>query len=192
MLLHGPVASTATAWRVLKSVDASRLEALRTARAVARERAWLARGELTGTAVPAAHAGGRELTELVIDVDATLVEVHSDKGRRERPLQRWVRIPPAAGVPGQHQRGPGTNRPDEIRALGESQMAEQSMPGMCLVVARDRERPSRYVAIVEFPTLEVAMENNARPETDAFARRMAELCTSGPRFYNLDVEMTSQ
>lgn len=85
-----------------------------------------------------------------------------------------------------------TNRPDEIRALGESQMAEQSMPGMRLMVARDRERSSRYVAIVEFPSFEVAMENNARPETDAFARRMAELCTSGLKFYNLDVEMTSQ
>ena len=78
-LLHGPVASTATAWRVLKSIDPARLAALRAARAVARERAWLARGELTGTAVPPARAGGRDLSELVIDVDATLVEVHSDK-----------------------------------------------------------------------------------------------------------------
>jgi hypothetical protein len=78
-LLHGPVASTATAWRVLKSVDPALLGALRRARAVARERAWLARGELTGTAVPPARAGGRNLAELVIDVDATLVEVHSDK-----------------------------------------------------------------------------------------------------------------
>jgi Transposase DDE domain group 1 len=32
-LLHGSVASTATAWRVLASVDAARLAALRTARA---------------------------------------------------------------------------------------------------------------------------------------------------------------
>jgi hypothetical protein len=41
-LLHGPVASTATGWRVLKSVNATRLVALRTAHAVARsERAGL-------------------------------------------------------------------------------------------------------------------------------------------------------
>ena len=79
-LLCGSVASTATAWRVLDSVDTARLSALRTARAAARERAWLARGELTGTALPPARADGRELTELVIDVDATLLEVHSDKG----------------------------------------------------------------------------------------------------------------
>ena len=60
-------------------VDAARLAALRQARALARERVWLARGELTGMAVPPARAGGRDLPELVIDVDATLVEVHSDK-----------------------------------------------------------------------------------------------------------------
>jgi hypothetical protein len=47
-LLHGPVASTATAWRVLDAVDETRLAVLRSARAVARERAWLARAELTG------------------------------------------------------------------------------------------------------------------------------------------------
>ena len=46
---------------------------------MARERAWLARGELTGQALPPARAGGRALTELVIDVDAALLEVHSDK-----------------------------------------------------------------------------------------------------------------
>jgi len=40
-LPHRPVASTATAWRVLKSVDATRLVALRTAPAVARSgRGW--------------------------------------------------------------------------------------------------------------------------------------------------------
>jgi len=41
--LFGQVASTATAWRVLESIDDAGLARLRTARAVARERAWLAR-----------------------------------------------------------------------------------------------------------------------------------------------------
>jgi Transposase DDE domain group 1 len=77
--LNGPVASLATAWRVLKSVGPNRLAALRTGRAAARERAWLARGELTGQALPPSRAAGRDIPELVIDVDATLVEVHSDK-----------------------------------------------------------------------------------------------------------------
>src|SRR3954453_12404840 len=46
--LPGPVASPATAWRVLAGVDDRRLAGLRRARSVARERAWLARAELDG------------------------------------------------------------------------------------------------------------------------------------------------
>src|SRR4051812_11599421 len=38
-VLHGPVASAATAWRVLSGIDGSRLAGLRCARAAARERA---------------------------------------------------------------------------------------------------------------------------------------------------------
>ena len=41
--LFGPVASTATAWRVLDGIDDDALGRLRTARAQARERAWLLR-----------------------------------------------------------------------------------------------------------------------------------------------------
>jgi len=52
--LHGPVASTATIWRVLEGVDAGVLGRLRTARATARERAWAARAELTGAELPPA------------------------------------------------------------------------------------------------------------------------------------------
>ncbi len=59
--LHGPVASTATIWRVLEGVDAEVLGLLRSARATARERAWAARAELTGTDLPPARAAGRDL-----------------------------------------------------------------------------------------------------------------------------------
>ncbi|TCC44378.1 IS1380 family transposase [Kribbella pittospori] len=76
--LFGSVASTATAWRVLVSIDKAALGRLRQARAAARERAWLARSEL-GRALPAARAGGRVLPGLVIDVDASLVTCHSEK-----------------------------------------------------------------------------------------------------------------
>jgi hypothetical protein len=76
--LFGPVASTATAWRVLDAVDDEVLAELRQARAVARERLWAQRDEV-GRGVPAASAGGRALPGLVFDLDATLVEVHSDK-----------------------------------------------------------------------------------------------------------------
>ncbi|MBA2305757.1 MAG: transposase [Acidobacteria bacterium] len=73
------VASTATMWRVLDGVDAEVLGRLRTARATARERAWAARAELTGTELPPARAAGRDLGYAVIDIGAPLVTAHSDK-----------------------------------------------------------------------------------------------------------------
>jgi hypothetical protein len=76
--LFGPVASTATAWRVLDSVDGAALAALKRARAVARERAWLLRGE-AGRAVPTVRCGGIVVPGLVIDFDASLVTCHSEK-----------------------------------------------------------------------------------------------------------------
>jgi hypothetical protein len=79
--LFGPVASTPTAWRTLQAVaghGAGGLRDLHQARAAARERAWLARAEL-GRLIPTVRAGGRAWRGLVIDVDATLVTVHSEK-----------------------------------------------------------------------------------------------------------------
>ncbi|GIE94287.1 hypothetical protein [Paractinoplanes rishiriensis] len=81
-----------------------------------------------------------------------------------------------------------TDRPEEIAALGEARMAEGGPPdGFRLTVARDRDNPNRYVSVVSFPSYEEAMANSARPDTDEFARKMAALCTSPPRFRNLDV-----
>ncbi len=73
-----------------------------------------------------------------------------------------------------------TDRADEMKAAA----------GFRLVVTQDRDRPNHYFTIVEFPSYEAAMEASARPETDAFAKEMAALCTSGPRYYNLDVQAT--
>jgi hypothetical protein len=85
-----------------------------------------------------------------------------------------------------------TDRPDEIRALGEARMTEmpEPAPGFRFVATQDRDRPNRYFSIIEFPSYEVAMENSARPDTDAFAKEFAAMCTSGPTFYNLDVLQT--
>ena len=59
--LHGPagsVASTSTIWRVLAGIDQTMLSQIRQARAESRDRAWTARGELTGSELP----GSRVLT----------------------------------------------------------------------------------------------------------------------------------
>ncbi len=68
--LHGPagsVASTPTIWRVLDGIDETMLAGIRQARAVARDRAWLARGELIGRELPGSRAAGRMLEQVGID-----------------------------------------------------------------------------------------------------------------------------
>jgi Transposase DDE domain group 1 len=62
--LFGRVASIPTAWRTLEAVDAAVLEAIATARAAARARAW---GE------------GGDPGFYVLDFDGTLITSHSDK-----------------------------------------------------------------------------------------------------------------
>lgn len=62
--LFGPVASETTAHRVVKSIGADLLEAIRAARAVALARAW--------------GAGARP-EELILDIDASLLAAHSEK-----------------------------------------------------------------------------------------------------------------
>lgn len=62
--LFGQVASDATAWRTLASLDERRLQAIRAARAEARRRVW-------------EQAGAPE--RLILDLDGTLVTAHSDK-----------------------------------------------------------------------------------------------------------------
>jgi hypothetical protein len=66
--LFGPVASTPTASRVIDSVDAERLVAIRAARAQARARAWAAGLNPVNESGP-----------LIIDFDATLLDAHSEK-----------------------------------------------------------------------------------------------------------------
>jgi len=55
------------------------MAAIRLARAQARDRAWLARGELTRAELPGSRAAGKTIRQVVIDLDATLVTAHSDK-----------------------------------------------------------------------------------------------------------------
>jgi hypothetical protein len=86
-----------------------------------------------------------------------------------------------------------TDRPDEIRALGEAQWGKlpSTRDGFRLAMTNDRDHPNRYVTIVEFPSYEAAMANSRRPETNEYANRMAALCTKGPEYRNLDVRMAA-
>jgi len=102
--LHGPagsIASTPTIWRVLAGIANApgMLAKIRLARAEARDRAWLARGELTGAELPGSRAAGKLIGQVVIDLDATLVTAHSDKegargnfkgGFGYHPLGAWL------------------------------------------------------------------------------------------------------
>jgi hypothetical protein len=77
--LFGPVASDSTVWRLLDQLGEQELAAVAQARAAAREVVWAQRSEVTGAAGPAAAAAGVELSGLVLDVDASIVECHSEK-----------------------------------------------------------------------------------------------------------------
>jgi hypothetical protein len=77
--LFGSVASDSTVWRLLDQLEESELAAIAAARAAAREVVWAQRAEVTAAAVPAATAAGADLPGLVIDLDASIVECHSEK-----------------------------------------------------------------------------------------------------------------
>jgi quinol monooxygenase YgiN len=82
-----------------------------------------------------------------------------------------------------------TQKPDEVRALIDEISATTVDGGSVrrVDVCTDRDQPGRFVNIVQFESYEKAMENSDRPETQEFARRMAELADGPPRFSNLDV-----
>jgi hypothetical protein len=84
--LFGPVASTATAWRLLNDLDDDAVARLRTARARAREVAWAQAAE-TGRWM-ASSVAGHTVPGIVLDVDATIVICHSDK---QSAAKTWKR-----------------------------------------------------------------------------------------------------
>jgi hypothetical protein len=55
------------------------------------------------------------------------------------------------------------------------------------VLTRDHSDPSRYFAIVYFDSFESAMENSARPETNAVSERYMQVTDGEPKFYDLEV-----
>jgi quinol monooxygenase YgiN len=55
------------------------------------------------------------------------------------------------------------------------------------ILARDRNRPGRFVAIVFFDSPETAAENSNLPETQAAAERYMTLADGPPVFSDLDI-----
>lgn len=82
-----------------------------------------------------------------------------------------------------------TSRIDEVLAMGELSETEGDTPPTVrrVSVTADRDHPGTYLTLVEFDSYESAMENSNRPETAAFATRMASLCDGPPVFRNLDI-----
>ena len=82
-----------------------------------------------------------------------------------------------------------SSREDELRALSEEWNRQgTNSPGLVGVkVLKDRDHENTYLVVAEFDSYELAMENSARPETDEFARKMAELVDGPPTFTNYDV-----
>ena len=82
-----------------------------------------------------------------------------------------------------------STRFEDVKAMSEERSAEMAGEGgpVRLTVTANRDVPNRFMTIVEFESYEAAMANSADPRTDAFARKMAELCDGPPTFYNLDV-----
>jgi hypothetical protein len=83
--LFGAVASDPTAWRLLSDVDDDVLARLRTARARARELAWVQASETRG-GLPAVTVAGQTVPGLVLDIDASIVICHSEK---ESATRTW-------------------------------------------------------------------------------------------------------
>ncbi len=95
--LFGPVASTATAWRVLDQVDGTLLDGLRSARAAARERVWLQAADTGRPAV--GDDGGRP----GLAGDPGPARRHAGHRRQRQgvccgDVQGRIRFPPVDGV----------------------------------------------------------------------------------------------
>ncbi|OEU86997.1 hypothetical protein DB35_25845 [Streptomyces abyssalis] len=83
-----------------------------------------------------------------------------------------------------------TNHADELDAVFEQWMkvTEGKRTVLHEMHAQDRDKPTHYVDIVEFPSYQKAMENSQLPETQQVADQARALCVGEPRFVNLEVK----
>ncbi|WP_243638813.1 methyltransferase [Streptacidiphilus pinicola] len=54
-------------------------------------------------------------------------------------------------------------------------------------IGKDRDKPSHFMQMVEFPSYEEAMRNSDLPETRHIAEEMRDACVEAPRFVNLEI-----
>lgn len=83
-----------------------------------------------------------------------------------------------------------TSRYDEMQKMMDEfdeQQGAQSPGFRGLKILKDRDNEGRFLVVAEFESYEQAMENSARPETDAFAKKMAEMSDAAPSFGNYDL-----
>lgn len=85
-----------------------------------------------------------------------------------------------------------TDRAEEMDAvMREALEQRQDQPGFTrLEHTRDHDNPRHFMTIVEFPSYEEAMANSGRPETHEMAQRLSAMCSRGPVYQNLDVQLT--
>jgi len=101
------VASCPTAWRAFEELDAAAMARLAAARAAHRRGIWARLAARPGGFPWVEVAGQTWAGWIVLDVDASLVESHS-QGRRGAHVQETrLRAAPDRGVGGQHRRGSG-------------------------------------------------------------------------------------
>jgi quinol monooxygenase YgiN len=83
-----------------------------------------------------------------------------------------------------------TSRADEMRAVSARFQADNPDPApgfIGLKMLKDREHEDMYLVIAEFENYDLAMQNSARPEVDAFNKEMMALADGPPTFGNYDV-----
>ena len=79
-----------------------------------------------------------------------------------------------------------TSRQDEVRALME-EWGELPNEGTGFLGSTNGfTDDGTFIGVVRFESKELAMANSARPETDAMAKRMAELLDGPPEFHDCD------
>jgi hypothetical protein len=129
--LFGTVASHPTAWRTLAAIDDDVLERFKAARAQARAKAW---------------AAGADPEFYVIDIDATLINAHSDKQDAAPTWKRGFGFHPLlayldatgealAGVLRAGNAGSGTAS-DHVAVLGDALAQLPVDPAECEVIVR--------------------------------------------------------